>query len=368
MLDKGLQSCNFMAPNDQSLQSLLNGSTIWDTFRIESGLGSSFLPVLEPYANMTGFLAMVQWVKGLGPYQIGNETVIRGFIIPNTNFEAGRCVFYFSVMEVQAQVNNGNYSEEILQKYTRAENPCIPSTGPNYNYMGTIFCFVDPFDYEDIPTLVYKPPFAKTPPNRNDTFIVPWNIFDMIISQIVDSGMLQGGVSTGSSSGALGTNDILLMLYEASSVTRALQNMAHYMTTEIRAIDSNISQRQQSNASLVAPQQAIIGEVWVQKTFVNVEWAWLAFPIVLLILSILFLVVASLKTRIKRVGLWNLSPLTLFFHGQLSSECPELDVDSLNTADAMMNAATDLRARIIKDSRGAIEVYSSGKTTGITGK
>jgi hypothetical protein len=67
---------------------------------------------------MAGFLAMTQSVKAHGHY-----------IIPNTTFETGRLFFYFSVIEVQAQVNNGVYLEEILQEYTRSENP--PTT-PTY--------------------------------------------------------------------------------------------------------------------------------------------------------------------------------------------------------------------------------------------
>jgi hypothetical protein len=103
-----------MAPNDQTLQSLLNGSTSLNPFYIESGVPHDFLPVLESYANMTGVLAMTQWVKAHDHY-----------IIPNMAFEAGRCFFYFSVIEVQARVNHGVYLEEILQEYTRPQNPPI---------------------------------------------------------------------------------------------------------------------------------------------------------------------------------------------------------------------------------------------------
>jgi hypothetical protein len=66
-----------MAPNDQTLQSLLNGSTSLNPFYIESSIPRNFLPVLESYANMTGFPAMTQWVKAHDHY-----------IIPNTTFEA----------------------------------------------------------------------------------------------------------------------------------------------------------------------------------------------------------------------------------------------------------------------------------------
>jgi hypothetical protein len=351
------QYCNLMAPNDQTLQSLLNGSTSWNPFYIESGIPRNFLPVLESYANMTGFLAMTQWVKAHDHY-----------IIANTTFEAGRCFFYFSVIEVQAQVNNGVYLEEILQEYTRSENP--PTT-PTYTLNITggnpiEFFFQDPFSYNMSSNILYKPLFAKKPPNTNDTFIVPYNIFDMLGSQL-DREFLNGNVDTGTSSGLLGedglgnVNDMVLMLYQANNLTRAMLNMAQYMTTEIRAIDSNTLQQAQQNSSLLAPHQAIAGTVLVQKQFVIVEWAWLALPIVLLILTTFLLLAAFLQTRITRVGLWQSSPLTLFFHGQPRDDFKLLgrNEGALNTADGMQKAAAGLRARVTKGNRGAIEIYQN---------
>jgi hypothetical protein len=136
---------------------------------------------------------------------------------------------------------------------------------------------------------------------------VPYNIFDMLSSQL-DGDFLNGNVDTGTSSGLLGenglgqVNDIVLMFYQANNLTRAMLNMAQYMTTEIQAIDSNTLQQAQQNPSLVAPQQAIAGTVLVQKQFVIVEWAWLTLSIVLLILATFLLPAAFLETRITRVG------------------------------------------------------------------
>jgi hypothetical protein len=214
--------------------------------------------------------------------------------------------------------------------------------------------------------ILYKPLFAKKPPNTNDTFIVPYNIFDMLGSQL-DREFLNGNVDTGTSSGLLGedglgnVNDMVLMLYQANNLTRAMLNMAQYMTTEIRAIDSNTLQQAQQNSSLLAPHQAIAGTVLVQKQFVIVEWAWLALPIVLLILTTFLLLAAFLQTRITRVGLWQSSPLTLFFHGQPRDDFKLLgrNEGALNTADGMQKAAAGLRARVTKGNRGAIEIYQN---------
>jgi hypothetical protein len=222
----------------------------------------------------------------------------------------------------QAQVNNSIYLEEILQEYSRSENP--PTT-PTYTLNITggnpiAFFFQNPFSYDMSSNIVYIPPFAKKSPNTNDTFIVPYNIFDMLGSQL-DGEFLNGNVDTGASPGLLrgertrtGRRHRTHALSGQQSHPRTY--MAQYMTTEIWAIDRNTLQQAQQNPSLVAPQQAIAGTVLVQKQFVIVEWAWLTLPIILLILTTFLLLAAFLQTKITRIGLWQSSELTIFFHGR----------------------------------------------------
>ena len=88
-----------------------------------------------------------------------------GFILPNKPFEAGRCGFYFSVFEIQAQVSNGIDSEQIPQDQTRTENRTLgfklqPDT---WNATGTKHLFQDPWMYENLSPLVQKPAFAENP-------------------------------------------------------------------------------------------------------------------------------------------------------------------------------------------------------------
>jgi hypothetical protein len=350
------QSCNFVAPpDDPTLQHTLEGSNMTTPFMMESInlLEDWVLPVLSPYANVTGFLAMAQWVKALG--DLNSSETTGGALAPNTTFEAGRCFYYLSVIEIQAQVENGVYSENTLQEYTSVENPL---TSPTYtlNTTGEQYYMANPFN--DGPTLIYKPPFANTPPNVNDTFVVSPNVFAVVGSQIPE--ILNGQVVTGSSSGALGTSDIIQMLYEADNVTQALQNMAIYMTNEIRSSDSEALQNELKNASVIASNQTVAGTTWVPKQFITVEWAWLGLPFALLILAIFLLLAAYWETRTSRIGVWESSPLALFFHGQLSGECKtvvDCDKGALNTADSMRVVAEGLRARIMKGANGMIEIY-----------
>lgn len=174
-----------------------------------------------------------------------------------------------SVVEVQANIANGVYSEDVLQEYTRSDTQ---SSTPTYhlNSTNTDYFFLDLFVSDTIDTLIYSPSFAKTMPNVNDTFTVTWNVFDMLASQLIH--LPNGNVGTSFSSGPEAITDIALMLHESDNVTQAMKNMAYYMTNSIRSVDSLALQQSNQNATLVAPQ-AISGYIWVQKQFVLVQWA-----------------------------------------------------------------------------------------------
>lgn len=345
--------CSLVSLNDSTLQSLLNGSTSVNTFYIEAGSPRLYLEVLEPYANMTGLLGVVQWVKALGV--VGNSGTSR-FINSSTPFEAGRCVFYLSVEEVQAQVNNGVYSEQTLQGFTDVQSRPAAASGI---FNGTEFFYLDVFSYDWNETLVYEPPFALEPPNSNNMFTVDFNMFTQLSSLIWASDFLNGMVGVGFSSGAQGlevasdeSNESVLLLYEANNVSRAMQNLAQYMTTEMRAVDSEILEQEQGNTSIVATQQAVVGKVWTQKQFVTVRWAWLALPAVLLGLTLFLFVATCLQTKNSGVGVWTSSPLTLLFHGRVLSGLGDLRLDELNTAEEMDKMAENIRVKVIKKFQG----------------
>lgn len=354
--DNSTDYCNFLSINDPTLQSLLNQSTDTDKFFIEAGSPRLYLDVLEPYANMTGFLGVVQWVRALAAS--GNAFTDRS-MNSSTRFEAGRCFFYLSVIEVQAEVNNGVYSERTLQEFTDVQNrPSAPSVMHN----GTEFFYLDVFAYDMDYTLIYNPPFASNQPNNSNTFSLTDNMFTQLASLIWSADFVNGMVSVGFSSGAQGvatnrqdSNENILLLYKANNISRAMQNLAQYITTEMRAVDSETLQQEQGNNSLVARQQAVVGTVWTQKQFVTVRWAWLALPAVLLWLTLFLFVATGLKTKNSGVGVWTSSPLTLLFHGRILSDLEGVQLTKLNTAEEMEKVAENIRVKITDNFEGTTE-------------
>ncbi|KAJ4387383.1 hypothetical protein N0V93_007974 [Gnomoniopsis smithogilvyi] len=297
---------------------------------------------------MTGILGVVQWVKALG---VGPTDYADGGINATTMFEAGRCVFYLSVMQIQARVNDGVYTEEKLQEYTDVQSR--PSPTP-LSENGTAFFFLD--IYADLVnyTLTYLPPFALNSPNTINVFTMTNNMFGQISSLIWNSNFLNGMINVAYSGGAAGlalngktTNEDLLLLYEANNITRAMKNLAQYITTEMRAAESE--NLEQYNTSMVAQDQAVLGKVWTQKQFVSVRWAWLALPAALVGLTLCLFIVVCLKTKNSAVGAWTSNPLTVLFHGRVLGGLGDFRLDTLKTGEEMNKFAEKVRVRVTEE-------------------
>ncbi|KAF2094343.1 hypothetical protein NA57DRAFT_60390 [Rhizodiscina lignyota] len=348
-------TCNFASSNDDLLATMLNGTTTRVMMEMETYLPRNSLPALIPYLipyrDITGALATVQWVK-VKDFLLAN-TPVGALVMPNTTYEAGRCLVYLSVKQVEAKVDNGVYSERVLQEYNHIPNVTAP---PMYTLNGTDFYFRDPWTWDR--DLIFQPKFA---PKRN--FTVTWSDFDVLASSIMQLVQLneEGGVatvSTGDSAG-VGGPPVLVMLLQADNVTTAMQNMAHYMTTALRANDTQLLQNKMHNASLIAPNQSVEGRVWVQKQFVIVIWAWLTLPAVTFLTAILFFCITITRTRIHMVGVWKSSPLTLFFHTGFnngSSISDEVPSEALHTSDGMYTAAGAISMRAVRASSVKFEV------------
>lgn len=243
-----------------------------------------------------------------------------------------------------------NIHRKALEEYTDTEDN---DPAPTYLANDTDFYFRDPWSSKP---LIYKPPFAKGAPNLNDTFELSMQAFDFLASSLTQENFLNGDVNSGGGSAITGP-DTPSMLYQAKNVARAMESLAYYMTTSMRPNNSMLLQEAYQNASLIAPEQAVIGKVWVQKQIVIVRWEWLTFPIVLLVLTIMFVLAVLWETASGRVGLWQASPLALFFHARPGVKDFDWRSENVDTVQVMRNAAEKLQAGIPKGEREVVEVY-----------
>jgi len=352
--DNGTTKCTFVSPNDTLLADMLVNASNNMFLVLDSYLLRDSLSALSTYANVTGVLATVQWVRVADFLSAENFDAIQ----PDTPYEAGRWLLYLSVDEIQAQVTNSSYSEEIMQEWTYCP---LPSQAETLN--GTTFAFWSPFNFGD--DLVYQPPFA---PGRS--FSITSDDFDSLRSTILNtfsSSIIVGAAEPGTvNTNSLKTNDTVygedfwaLMLVKADNMTRAMVNMASYMTTARRANDIALPQASTHNSTVLAPDQIAAGTVWVPTQFTVVRWGFVALPLVTLVLSAVFLSVVILRTRQLRIGIWKSNPLTLLL--QTQAERPQgfdnfLAGKNLATASGMMDAAKTVDARTVGAPVLAIEL------------
>jgi hypothetical protein len=337
--------CNLIAPQDAPLSRTLDGlSSNTQALNIRTALAREYTSLLKPdgpYANMTGLIAVTEWAK------VTSSSPTEVFVLPNSTFEAKRCFFYVSVQDINAQVSDGSYSEEIVREHTQSE--IIPQNVEN----GINYPFMDAFNSNY--SLLYKPPFAKTSVNRNDTFFVGYPTWASLASELVH--LLEGNAYRLPYKPLLASSDIAELLCQADNITQSMYNLANSLTTVMRSDPLKLYTSYLPVNQTVSG--TVTGTVWTQRQFVTVRWAWLALPVILLVLAIIVFVAAIVETHSSRVGLWLSSPLTLFFHGRRTDRSADdhWETESLMTAEKMQNAAKDMRARFTDGEKRTIGVY-----------
>jgi hypothetical protein len=138
----------------------------------------------DPPPNIPAIISTASWVRALD--KIRNFPPVNGdfpTLATNTIFEAFKCLFYFTVQQIEASVTNGIYSERVINEYSQVErgrDEKVPLIGP--------------LTYESGLDVVFHPPFAKD--ISNNTFIVPSNSYGIIGSEVTQ--MLYGNISVDS--------------------------------------------------------------------------------------------------------------------------------------------------------------------------
>lgn len=336
--------------NASALTHLLNNTTSQTFMRLGSSPPQANSSFLAPFTRTSGILAVVEWVKVLGRFS--NAVPGAGaHITQNSTFEAQRCVFYLAVHELEEAVVNGTYKLQHKREFLEAANA---TALPSHQGNGTTMYFREP--YHDGPPLVYRPDLQKNASNRGKSFTMSQETFDIISSQFtMDPSFLSGEVDVSPNSSLSGPTTVFT-LFQADNVTRAMHNLADYMTKSFRANNSLLLQAEHKDATLIAQNQAISGHAWSPQQVVHIQWRWLVLPIIVLLLAAAFLCVVILTSAAHGVGAWKDSPLTLFFHVASGDRDASDNTRSLDTADAMHKAASTLRARIVKNDRSTIEI------------
>lgn len=100
----------------------------------------------------------------------------------------------------------------------------------------------------------------------------------------------------------------------------------------------------------------VSGEVIVPVVYVRVRWAWFAYPVVIILLAVVFWVTTVAFSCGESRLVWKSSSLALLFHGLRGWNVDEFQTDRLRD---MNDAASDMRAHLTRDDGGRIKFVRS---------
>lgn len=87
-----------------------------------------------------------------------------------------------------------------------------------------------------------------------------------------------------------------------NNITRHMERLAIGMTNEFRSVEGNVD--------------TVFGSSFSREVFVHVKWEWLTFPVVLLVMSLIFLVSTIIKTsKETTTGFWKTSTMPTLIYG-----------------------------------------------------
>jgi len=294
-------------------------------------LSSSFIPYIDLLPNTwaakpTNSLTEISWARAKAlDVALSDASLPTPYINKNSEFESEMCILYTELQEISAKVENGIYTEKILQRQTRADNAEMfdgPSDNawkdrnkPNITYSYRPSCNA----YSSVASC------NETNVTLSLHYMSQYCLLSGMDSLFVDFRYIEevgvGNVSTGFGNTLYGP-EVLKMMYQTPNISKSLQNLAHYMTVALRANDTALALQSNLNDSTglpkdyIAPSHRVSGYAYRDQVHVRVRWGWLALPALLVILVALLLIGTVRATHKHQVSIWKENPLALLVHTQ----------------------------------------------------
>ena len=165
------------------------------------------------------------------------------------------------------------------------------------------------------------------------------------LNELLSSGWYEDGPATqlnpqvnGSASNS---PDIGREMSNAADIPNAFHNIAEAMTEVMRTSRNSTQQP---------------GHAFVQKTIISIQWAWLAYPIALMLMSMALHLIVVLESRRRGLPAWRNSRLALLFMRVEDLTSPEERAaaarDAWHKPQNLTKLARGVRVRISRGKRG----------------
>jgi len=123
--------------------------------------------------------------------------------------------------------------------------------------------------------------------------------------------------------------DVGRELANAQDLNQTIGAIADSMTEYIRTSPNSTSQ---------------VGKSYIEKTFIEVRWGWLAFPIAFIFLTLILLVAVIVETQRRGAVAWKSSALAMLFYKLDGWEIPERGIVNTQELDRI---ASQMRGRLL---------------------
>ena len=130
------------------------------------------------------------------------------------------------------------------------------------------------------------------------------------------------------------TPNVGAFLADSLDVNKTIQNVAESMTESMRTCPNST---------------AHTGVALVNKTFIQVQWEWLALPMTLLVMTTVLLITVIIQTHRQKAVVWKSSSLAMLFHFPVGWDIPPGSLsDRYNLEDLAKQMKGQLRDDLLQ--------------------
>lgn len=215
------------------------------------------------------------------------------------------CALFWCVQEISASVTAGKYHEDVIKTWSNAslrnsgcdkDDVCVCDTNVIGNHILSLVGNLDDLTYNTTNFSVGVATQATFEQFLGNFFTGSVST-SMAQSDLSFSSDFMAALVPSRSSSANGEGTTL------TNVPELINNISQSMTTRMR------------QSARTDPNAQILGDAYELDSFVQVRWKWLALPLALLLLTLVFLLAAIRTSAQAKVLPWKSSSIALLFHG-----------------------------------------------------
>jgi hypothetical protein len=261
-----------------------------------------------------------------------SSTISRSQVRANIAPTLHECVLTWCIKRVESSYSLGTYHEDIVETYQN-------------HSAGEWPWYTSVLDDGSTDTTYLENVTINAPSTDSNTFEYGWGISNVtVINTALIFDRMFPAFTTSNNDSASGV--LRWRLGHPTEVRTKLLKMNPWMlpnnvTRHFERLTTAVTNVIRSNSY---SNEFLAGDAFITETYIAVHWAWLSFPLAMLVLSMVFLIATIVKTSKNThgaVGVWKTSALPTLMYG-----LPQETRHNLATASTWRNENSDGTSKI----------------------